>query len=647
MATERMKFVSIVGPIQGFDEFIVKHIMNKDMQPVHALSFTESVKGLKPFVEDNSYESAFKALESINRFMKVQPYECCESEIMDMVKAPADVEKTISYAKELEARLAEIREKIERNKAEIAENRQILRQLLPIKDLEVELEQLFNLEYIKIRFGKLPKESFKKLDLIVESLDVIVIPFSSDENDVWICYLMPAAVAERIDNVMSSLFFERIRISGKVKGHPRDAIVKIEQDIKRLEEEIGRLESDFQKLVSENGEEFRKLYSRFFYLNQAANVKKYAAYVKETFLLTGWITENSYRELTEDLKGQKDIVITVEEPEEVKGIKPPTILKNNKFFKPFEALVKMYGIPAHNEIDPTLFVALTYILMFGAMFGDVGQGAILALAGIFMYRKKKSPLGWILGCVGVSSVVFGFLYGSVFGYEHLISPLWKPPMENISQLLVVAIGFGIVMVITAIMINIINSIKAKDYGRLLFDKNGVAGLVFYGGVLGIVLSALLKGNLSLSFPVIALIVIVPLLLMLFKEKLERLLFRHESGNREGGSLVESFFEVFEAVLGFLSNTVSFVRVGAFALSHAGLALAIWTLYGMVGRIGGIVVLIIGNILIIGLEGLIVAIQGLRLEYYELFSRFFSGTGREFKTIRVCERLKLYNKQIAG
>lgn len=644
MSIERMKFVNIVGPVQDFDGFIVKHIINKDMQLEHSLNYTGTVKGLKPFIEDNNYEPLVKVLENLNRYMKVQPSECDNNELAELLKESADIEKAIDYVKQIEEDFNEIVRKIERNKAEILENQQILKQLVPIENLEFDLDRLFNLEYIKIRFGKLPKENFAKLDLVLEGLDVIVIPFSSDERDVWVSYLMPALVSERIDNVMSSLHFERVRIPKGVKGHPRDAILKLEQEIKMLEEDILKLRSDYEKIIEENREEFQRVYGRFFYLEQAAEIKKYAAHTKETFLLSGWITEKSYRMLLEELKGRKDYVITVEEPGEVKGLKPPTILRNNRFFKPFESIVKMYGLPSHNEIDPTPLIALTYIFMFGAMFGDIGQGAILALAGFLLYRRSKSPLGWVLGCVGVSSVVFGFLYGSIFGNEHLITPVWKPPMENISQLLVLAIGFGAVMIVVSIVINIINSIKAKDYGRLLFDKNGIAGLVLYGGVLCIVLVALNTGSISLPFPVVAVVVIIPLMAMLFKERLEKLLFKH---GKAGGSFVESFFEVFEAVLGFLSNTVSFVRVGAFALSHAGLALAIWTLYDMVEGTGGIVILIIGNILIIGLEGLIVAIQGLRLQYYELFSRFFSGDGREFKSIRVCEKLKLLNRQISG
>jgi V/A-type H+-transporting ATPase subunit I len=343
--------------------------------------------------------------------------------------------------------------------------------------------------------------------------------------------------------------------------------------------------------------------------------------------------EKAYKGLSAQLDKREDITLTAEEPKEVRGLKPPTILRNNWFFKPFEAIVTMYGLPAHNEFDPTVLVALTYILMFGAMFGDVGQGAVIGLAGLYMYFGRKSRLGWVLACVGASSIVFGFLYGSVFGNEHLLKPVWKAPMENINQLLIIAVGYGAVIIVLSIVISIINSIKAKDYGRLIFDRNGLAGLVFYAGALTAVLLAL-TGKAKLPVPLIAGVLLVPLLLMLFREKLEKLILKHHhDGN--GGSFVEGFFEVFETVLGFLSNTISFVRVSAFALSHAGLALAIWTLYDMAAGAGKIVVLIIGNLLIIGLEGLIVGIQCMRLQFYEMFSRFFSGDGREFKPVRVC------------
>ncbi len=105
-------------------------------------------------------------------------------------------------------------------------------------------------------------------------------------------------------------------------------------------------------------------------------------------------------------------------------------------------------------------------------------------------------------------------------------------------------------------------------------------------------------------------------------------------HEKGIYFVEAGFDLFETVLSFLSSTVSFVRVGAFALSHAGLSLAVWTLVNMMKGAGGIIVIILGNALTIGLEGLIVGIQCMRLEYYEMFGRFYAGEGSEFKPIKV-------------
>jgi len=210
-------------------------------------------------------------------------------------------------------------------------------------------------------------------------------------------------------------------------------------------------------------------------------------------------------------------------------------------------------------------------------------------------------------------------------------------MVNINNLLYIAVGYGAVMILVSIAISIANSIKSRNYSRLIFDKNGLAGLVFYVGVLGIIIHGLLTGNMTVAFPVIVLTIILPLAIMLFKEKLEDVFLRKHSENKAKGGFAESFFEVFEAVLGFVSNTISYVRVSAFALSHAGLAMAVWTLYDMVNGAGKIIVIIIGNLLIIGLEGLIVAIQCMRLQYYEMFSRFFSGDGRKFQPVSAFEK----------
>ncbi len=631
MPVERMKYVKIVGPINQLDEFLLHYVIDENIQLEHAFNHVHSQKGLTPFMGENPYDPVVKTLDNLNKTMKATVRTCCVEQRCSYALKPMDTQAVMKNLEALEEKLGEFEKELAKTQAEVDENRQILKQLIPLKDLDIKMDDLFHFEYMKIRFGKLPKESFEKMKMVLHNQDVIVVPISSDDRDVWVSCFMPAVVSVKIDNILSSFYFERIRISGKAKGYPADEIVLMEREVQRLEADILRMKEELKLIIEGESVEFEETYTQAIYMQQAFNARKFVAYTDETFYLTGWMPVKTYEELVSQLKQRPDFTLSAEEPQEVRGLKPPTILRNSRFFRPFEAIVTMYGLPAHNEFDPTVLVAITYILMFGAMFGDVGQGAVIALAGLYLFFGRKSNLGWVLACVGVSSVFFGFLYGSVFGNEHLLKPIWKAPMENITQLLIIAVGYGAVIIVLSIVINIINSIKAKDYARLIFDRNGLTGLVFYAGALTAVLIALSGG--ALSVPLVAAVLLIPLLILLFREKLETVLLKKH--HEHSGSFVEGFFEVFESVLGFLSNTISFVRVSAFALSHAGLVLAIWTLYDMVGGIvGKIVVLIIGNLLIIGLEGLIVGIQCMRLQFYEMFSRFFSGDGREFKPIRV-------------
>ena len=210
--------------------------------------------------------------------------------------------------------------------------------------------------------------------------------------------------------------------------------------------------------------------------------------------------------------------------------KPPTKLRNPKLFKPFEMYVKMYGLPAYNEMDPTWFVAITYSFIFGAMFGDVGQGLVLFLGGLFLYKTKKMDLAGIISCAGVFSVFFGFMYGSFFGFEDVLKAIWLKPMNQmmdvplvgrLNAVFVIAIGFGMFIILICMVFNIINSIRRGDTEKTWFDSNAVAGLVFYGSIV-LTIGLFISGK---KLPAAAILVImygVPLLLMFLKEPLTNL-----------------------------------------------------------------------------------------------------------------------------
>ena len=324
-----------------------------------------------------------------------------------------------------------------------------------------------------------------------------------------------------------------------------------------------------------------------------------------------------------------------EDASKTKELDPPTKLKNNFIFKPFEMFVKMYGLPAYGEIDPTPILAITYILFFGIMFGDVGQSAILAIAGFIIYKVKKLDLAGIIGMVGLAGIVTGFIYGSFFGNEEIIPKLFGittvKPMQSIMPLLIGTVCMGACIILFGMCLNVINMFREHDIGAAIFGHNGIAGIVFYLSIILVVINLL--AGLNIPSAVFAVLFAVSLLSMYLCTPLTRLVEGKKHWLPSNGMFfVENLFEMFEVVLSFCTNTISFLRIGAFAVIHVGMMMAVSALSGG-GGAGALIVTILGNIIVMVLEGLIVAIQVLRLEYYEMFSRYFQGTGKEFVSLK--------------
>ena len=274
------------------------------------------------------------------------------------------------------------------------------------------------------------------------------------------------------------------------------------------------------------------------------------------------------------------------------------------------------------------------------MFGDVGQGLVLLILGSIIALKKKSRLAAIIARCGFFSTIFGLLFGSVFGFEDIINPLWLRPAKamtslpvigNLNTVFVVTIALGMLIIILMMSLSILTKLRFKKSGEALFDTNGVAGLVFYTSAF-ITIILFMTGNALPASIVLFIMFVLPLILIFLKEPLSDLLEKKKV-HLEGGTgmfILQGFFELFEVLLSYFSNSLSFVRIGAFAVSHAAMMEVVLMLSGAEsGNINWIAV-VLGNIFVMGMEGLIVGIQVLRLEYYELFSRFYTGGGRPFK-----------------
>ncbi|HHW31402.1 MAG TPA: V-type ATP synthase subunit I [Clostridiaceae bacterium] len=637
MSILKMKFISIVGKREFFNDFVTKYIINSGIQLENAMLFLDGIKGLSHYVDEDYYSDILKQSTNLLERMGIK----AERSIIKVSEACEERYKSLSLEEisqelaELENELNGYSEKIEKINEKLKQYTHMKKQLelLSSYDIDVDLYTFFNFKFIKFRFGRISRKLYQQLQLYLEDLQVIALPISQDKDYVWMIYFTPETYSERIDGIFSSLHFERIWLPGEFKGTPAEALIQLQEKIEAYQKELESTREKIKNFNDTNKEKVLCIHDMAVKLNRIVEVRKYAAYTKESFYLTGWIPEDELEVLKPVLDKLKDITFIEREPEAISESQPPTQLKNNRLIKPFETLVKMYGLPSYNEVDPSFFIAATYFIMFGFMFGDVGQGLILLAAGLFALKRGVS-LGGVAAGVGISSIIFGFVYGSVFGFEDWLPVRLISPMEDTNTMLVIGVIIGVLMMTIAMGINIVNGIRRKNFSKIFLDRNGVAGFCFYWIILLTVLYYVLKQKLPFSTGILLILLILPILAMIFKEPLEEYIHNRKiSVEGKGMFLVEAFFEMFDTVLSFMSNTISFIRLSAFALNHIGLFMAVRILAEMSRGSGKVVTIIIGNIIIIGLEGLIVAIQALRLEYYELFSRFFTGGGRIYEPIK--------------
>ena len=527
----------------------------------------------------------------------------------------------------------------------LSELKSVAEQLNNIDNANIDFDELFSCKYLKIRFGRLPKESYEKLK-IFDNDNFVFFPFKLDESYSWCLYITPCYCYKKVDEMFSSLFFERIKIPVYAHGTPDNTQDYVRGQIIKYSSMLVNTQRDIKKLKQKIEKDFISIYSKVEFFNDCFENKKYAAVFEDQFYIIGFIPKKYERKFLNQFENLDDVDITINDPMNDNRLETPVKLKNNRFSQPFEDFVAMYGLPSYKDIDPTVFMSISYTLLFGIMFGDIGQGLTIAFIGYIISKVKKSNFGRILIRIGFSSAFFGVVYGSCFGIEGLFEKymlkipqpygdvLLKISNKDTNTLLIGAIFIGVISIICSMIFNIVLGIKRKKASDYLFGQNGLVGLIFYSSVIiaGVGITMLKINVLTPWF--IGFFIILPIILIFLKEPLGdkvdgRKIKMHDG---IGGFIIENFFELYDILLSLMTNTISFIRVGAFVLSHAGMMMVVMSFVNTMPKSGGIVVLIFGNIFVMVFEGLIVGIQGLRLQFYEMFSRCFDGTGKPFKSV---------------
>lgn len=635
----KMKFVSITGPTDDIDRVINTYLSKYEIHLENALLEHSSVADLRSYVEANPYKEMFQKSSELVSYITKEPVTNIER--MNVDESNRLINKIFKQVRKLNIQI----EKLTGRKEKCQDDYDKIK---PFRDLKYDISAILRFKHINFRFGRIPKEYWRKLeDYGYNDVATVFAKCTTDDEYVWGVYFVPEAESDKIDAIYTSMHFERTFIPEKSKGTPEDACQQLMDEIEFLDRQIHGIKDKIFHYLEEQKQNLLVAYERIKSAYENFDVRKVAACTTNDgtvfYIICGWMPTDDAKAFWNELESDSNVVCIVEDAPKNSKKQPPTKLKNPRLFKPFEMFIRMYGLPAYNEIDPTILVAISYAFIFGVMFGDVGQGILLFLGGLFLYKWKKMNLAAIVSCAGIFSTIFGFLFGSIFGFEDIIDAVWMRPISHMTNIpfvgklntiFIIAIAFGMGVILFSMVLHMINGVKSNDIENVFFDTNGLAGLVFYGAVVAAI-ALFMTGHSLPGAIVLVIMFVIPLLIIALKEPLSRLIAKKPNliEGSVGMFLTQAFFEMFEVLLSYFSNTLSFVRIGAFAVSHAAIMEVVLMLAGAENGSPNLIVIILGNLFVMGMEGLIVGIQVLRLEYYEMFSRFYKGTGREFKPFK--------------
>jgi len=606
----------------------------------------------------NSAKELFEKLENIRGYLGIEDL----TKFDDAITIPSDKDfeearKLLLIVEDLHKRESEVQNA--KKKASEAYN-----EALAFSNLKVPYSELEHLSFLSLRIGKIDPSVINDLIFSVGGRAVIV-PLGDDKTRILAASSKKGRFA--LDSELKKYGFVPLEIPSDFKGIPTDLLAGLKSETESAQKRLEDVIEERNNLAQTHKNMLLYLLQVYSMGSQVFEFQEKLESTQLVYRVTGWVPEYEsstiMHALDELTRGR--IALREFSPKEVPSVQDgreqvPVKLKHGVLVSNFERMVFSYGSPLYGTIDPTPFVAFFYTLLFGIMFGDLGQGLIFVLIGILMITGviKNFPVlgngfGPIFCAIGTSSSIMGLLTGEFFCNDTLMRPWGRwvtglfgtprdtiiqtmPTAETIEKMFLLfgfALAIGFIINSIGLIINIINNFLLNRKGKALFGKNGLSGACFFWYVVFI---ALRIGIFKDSMHMYDWIVIGTTLFGVFAAApLGKLVDKKRPvfADGVGVGIIEGFVQILETLSGYLSNSVSFLRVGAFAISHAVLGFIVFTLQNLSSGIGGFAISIVGNIVILVLEGMIVAIQVVRLQYYEFFSKFFTESGKEFKPLK--------------
>ncbi len=364
MSIEMVKLLGIKGNSNNLDRFLANVLFNSDIQIEDAKKIYNKGWKLEYFEYDYKIKEALKKCENLLKKLGIQ-----YSKETDMVMLENKVQDISNKINDIELYYDKCVKIIEDGKKEIQESLEKIQIASRVENIDIDMKKLYDLQYIKFRYGSISKKNLDEIKRELENLNIILFEVKEEGDISWIIYFTTTEYVSEVDGIFNIQKFERELLPDDLISTPKEyirglneRIIQRKRDIKNAKEQI----NDIKKEAMVNG---LKIYRELQTYDKINTIKKYIVHDQNgSFYVVGWVPEVSLKKMEKKLDEIPDIDYVVRD-----GENPPTKLKNNKIIKPFEELVKMYGMPRMDEIDPTWFVALTTFIMFGFMFGDVGH----------------------------------------------------------------------------------------------------------------------------------------------------------------------------------------------------------------------------------------------------------------------------------
>jgi V/A-type H+-transporting ATPase subunit I len=587
----------------------------------------------------SAYAALERRVQSVLQTLAIEENQPLSIDFQDVVELEAVtpiLESIEGEVKQTSDQLAEERKRLEQLES-------TLRQLEPVADINLDISSLRNSHYLFSTLGVMPAANVERLQTSLARVPHVFLTLRADPKNPVVWLAGTQTNTDILERAARSAYLNPLSLPQSYEGTPEEIIKLLHKEVEIGKQRISELKTTLTHLAETYKKQLLTMLWEIHASRLIADAIVRFGRLRHTYVIVGWVPSDELEDLISRIKSasKESLIETFPTNRHGENQNIPVALQNSKFLRPFQMLVTTYARPRYGELDPTWLIALTFPLLFGAMFGDVGHGILLAGLGALISSRKVralnslAGLGGLITICGLAATFFGFLYGSFFGFEDAIPALWLVPSKDPLPILAVAIGAGVVLLTIGFLIGIFNAYISHNWGRLFFGHNGIAGFVLYWSLIGLLASSL--GRISIPSIVFMVSTAVAGLAIMFSEVFIHLV----EGRRpllEGGLgtyAVQAPMELFETVISFLSNSLSYVRIGAFAIAHGVLSSVIFILAQLVGSSHGVgywTVVAVGNLFIVGFEGLIVGIQTMRLEYYEFFSKFFTGGGMRFEPL---------------